>query len=230
MSPDPRKDSTAGIADRRDSAAGSAARRDSMAGSATRRDSMAGSAARRSPAYKAACCGALCALALVIMLAGSLIWVGVYAAPLLAVWVLLPIQNLFGNKAALTAFFAAAVISLLILPDREMALFFCCFGWWPAAKTHVDRLRPAAARVAVKVLIYLAVAVLMYGVLLEVLGIPRDGGSGSFFSPIPGMPFGFSAADLVFLAVGIPVFLLADATLSRISSALTARLRRLLRR
>ena len=161
MSPDPRKDSTAGIADRR--------------------DSMAGSAARRSPAYKAACCGALCALALVIMLAGSLIWVGVYAAPLLAVWVLLPIQNLFGNKAALTAFFAAAVISLLILPDREMALFFCCFGWWPAAKTHVDRLRPAAARVAVKVLIYLAVAVLWYSwqsaSRCSCLRTPRSAGS-----------------------------------------------------
>ena len=227
MIPDPQKDSAAdraaGAAGMADSAAGMA---NSAAGSAARRDS----AARRSPAYKAACCGALCALAVVIMLAGSLIWVGVYAAPLLAVWVLLPIQNLFGNKAALTAFFAAAVISLLILPDREMALFYCCFGWWPAAKTHVDRLRPAAVRVAVKVLIYLAVAVLMYGVLLEVLGIPREGGSGSFFSPIPGMPFGFSAADLVFLAVGIPVFLLADSTLSRISAALTARLRRLLRR
>ena len=48
-------------------------------------------------ASSVACCGVLCALAVVIMLAGSLIWVGTYAAPLLAVWILLPVQSLFGN-------------------------------------------------------------------------------------------------------------------------------------
>ena len=184
----------------------------------------------RQPAASAiACCGVLCALAVVIMLAGSLIWVGTFAAPLLAVWILLPIRSLYGNKAALTAFFAAALISLMILPDREMAIFYCCFGWWPVARQYVQKIRPAAARVAVKVLIYLAVAVLMYGVLLELLGIPRTEESGAFFAAIPGMPFGFSAADLVFICTGALIFLLADASLDRMSAMLTARVKKLLK-
>ena len=74
------------------------------------------------------------------MFVGSFIGIGTYAAPLLAILVLLPIHEIYGNKIALTAFLGVAILGLLLLPDRELAVFYCGFGWWPVAKTYIDRI------------------------------------------------------------------------------------------
>ena len=178
---------------------------------------------------KIATCGVLCALAVVIMLIGSLIWVGVYAAPLLSIWLLLPVQSMFGNKASFTAYAAVAAISLMILPDRELALFYCCFGWWPSVRPFIQRINRKGMRLAVKLAIYLVVMTIMLYLAYIVLGIvlPEEGG---IFAPLPWMPLPLSAVDLVLIALGALLFLFCDATLEGMSATITKRVDKLMRR
>lgn len=177
---------------------------------------------------KIAACGLLCALAVVIMLIGSLIWVGLYAAPLLSIWLLLPIESLYGRKASFTAYIAVAAIALMILPDRELALFYCCFGWWPSVRPFVQRIRKRPLRITVKVMIYLIVISVMLYLLYKVLGIvlPEEGG---IFAPLPWMLLPLSAVDLVLVAAGALLFLFCDATLEGMSFALTKKVKKLMR-
>ena len=177
---------------------------------------------------KTATCGVLCALAVVIMLIGSLIWVGVYAAPLLSIWLLLPVQQLYGSKSSFTAYAAVAAISLMILPDRELALFYCCFGWWPSVRPLVQKIKNRPLRLAIKIVIYLIVVSVMLYLLYKVLGIvlPEEGG---IFAPISWMPIPLSIIDLILIAAGALVFLFCDVTLEAMSEAITKKVKKLMR-
>ncbi len=176
---------------------------------------------------KIAACGVLCALAVVIMLIGSVIWVGVYAAPLLSIWLLLPLQELYGRKAALTAYFAVALLSLILLPDRELALFYCAFGWWPAARPTIQRIRNKTLRLAVKLVIYFTAMSVMLWAVIKVLGIPASE-EGGIFSPVSWLPLQLSVMDLILIAAGALLFLFCDSTLEQMSAALTKRFRKLM--
>ena len=178
---------------------------------------------------KIATCGLLCALSIVVMMLGSFIGIGTYAAPLLAFWLLLPAQEMFGNKAALTAFFAVAVIGLMILPDRELALFYCAFGWWPVAKTYVDRIPGTAVRTIVKLVIYLAVVLLMMYAVMSVIGLEalNENLAILFFLPILKVPFTW--IDLVVIPVGALFFFYCDSSIKKIRPFLTAKVKKLMR-
>ena len=178
---------------------------------------------------KIATCGVLCALSVVLMMAGSLIGIGTYAAPLLAFWLLLPVQQLYGNKAALTAFFAVAIISALVIPDRELSLFYCCFGWWPVAKKYVDRIPGKAARFAVKLVIYLAVILLMLAATMYVLGITELGEDLPVLFRVPLLRIPVTAIDAVLIPLGALLFFLCDSMTEHISARLTAQVRKIMR-
>ena len=177
---------------------------------------------------KIATCGLLCALAVVVMLIGSLIWVGVYAAPLLSIWLLLPIERLYGRRASFTAYAAVSIIGFILLPDRELALFYCCFGWWPSVRPSVQKIKNRRLRTAVKIVIYLAVTAVMLYTAYRILGIvlPEEGG---IFAPIPWMPIPLSVIDLVLIAAGALLFLFCDVTLDAMSAAITKKVEKLMR-
>ncbi len=177
---------------------------------------------------KIATCGVLCALAVVIMLIGSLLWVGIYAAPLLSIWLLLPILSLYGRRASFTAYAAVALISMMILPDRELALFYCCFGWWPSVRPFVQKIKSKGLRLAAKIVIYLVVMAVMLYLAYQVLGIILPEESG-VFAPLPWMPLPLSAIDLILIAAGALLFLFCDATLDGISASLTKIVGKLMR-
>ena len=65
-----------------------------------------------------ALCGLLCALAVTMLLLGGILGVGMFAGPILAMAVLLPILEEYGAKTAAAAFGAAAILALLLVPDR----------------------------------------------------------------------------------------------------------------
>ena len=163
------------------------------------------------------------------MLLGSLIWVGTYAAPLLAIWALLPIRKLFGNGACLTAFFAVAILGLIILPDRELSLFYCAFGWWPAAKPYVDRIPGKAVRILVKLLIYLALIILMLYLIFSVLGIQRTEDIAVRIYFIPGIPIPFTVIDFIVIPIGAAIFFYCDYTMDKMADQITAKARKLMK-
>ena len=178
---------------------------------------------------KIATCGLLCALSIVIMMLGSFIGVGAYAAPLLCFWLLLPIRELYGNKDALTAFFAVAVIGILILPDRELAVFYCAFGWWPVAKTFVDRIPGKALRFCVKAAIYLAVVLVMMFTVINLLGLQVLEESAAVLFTIPGIHVPVTVIDIIAIAVGAGIFYYCDIMMAKISALLTSKVRKLMK-
>lgn len=172
---------------------------------------------------KIATCGVLCALAIVILMLGSLIRIGTYAAPMIAIWLLLPIKGLFGRRASLTAYFAVALLGLMILPDRELALFYCAFGWWPAAKPLVDRIPGKVLRFAVKLLIYLVLILLIMYLVYSVLGIEKTEDIAVKIYRIPGVPIPFTVIDFAVIAIGAAMFFYCDLSMGKMTDLFTAK-------
>ena len=104
-----------------------------------------------------ALCGLLCALAVTMLLLGGILGIGMFAGPILAMAVLLPILEEYGAKTAAAAYGAAAILALLLVPDRETALVFAFFGWYPLLRPRLDRVHSCPVRLLVKLAVCNAV-------------------------------------------------------------------------
>ena len=121
-----------------------------------------------------ALCGLLTALAVTLLLLGGIIPLATFCAPMLAMAVLLPILEEFGPGAAATAWGAATILALLLVPDRETALVFVFFGWYPILRPRLNRLPGRLPRLLAKLAVYGAVTVLLYGLVLRLMGLTAD--------------------------------------------------------
>lgn len=121
-----------------------------------------------------ALCGLLTALAVVCMILASAIGIGTFAGPLLAMIALLPLLEEYGPKTALAAYVAAAILGFLIAPELELSLVYAAFGWYPVLRPRLNRLASRPARLLLKTVICVAVILLLYGVLLNLLGMTAD--------------------------------------------------------
>lgn len=121
-----------------------------------------------------ALCGVLSALAVTLMLAGGLLGVATYCAPLLAMGVLLPVLEECGAKAAVSAWAAASILGLLLVSDRELALVYAAFGWYPALRPTLNRIPLKFPRILVKLALLNGVLLVYYQILLHVVGLPED--------------------------------------------------------
>lgn len=111
----------------------------------------------------------------------------------------------YGPKIAATAYGAVSVLALLLAPDRELALVYVCFGWYPIARPRISRIPSRLARLAVKLLACNAVIAVLYGLLLRLLGLDADLKGAA-------LPL-----DLALLVMGNLVFLMLDLVLQRMT-------------
>lgn len=146
---------------------------------------------------KVSLCGMMAAASIVVMLLGSALGIGTYAAPLLASITLLPITREYGSGTSLLAYGAIALLGLFLLPDRELSLFFVCFGWYQAVWPHLMKIRSRLLRLIIKLTIYSAMVFLMYGVLAALLGIPSEAAEEALWFNI--MLFGLGALTFLLL-------------------------------
>jgi len=124
-----------------------------------------------------ALCGVLCALAEVLLLLGGILPLATYCAPMLAMAVLLPIRCEYGIRWAGAAYGAAALLALLLVPDRETALVFLFFGWYPLVQPKILAISSRLARLACRLLFCNAAIALTYGLLLWVFQLGDLAGS-----------------------------------------------------
>ena len=157
--------------------------------------------------------GVLCALAVVLLTLGGVVPLATFCAPLLAMAVLLPVLEEYGSRYAAAAWLAVSLLALAVDPDREAALVYLCFGWYPLLRPRVAGLRSRAVRTAVKLAVCTAVCLVLYGVIWRVLGLPRDPDASGVFGA-------------VLLVLANVVFLLADRALERLTVLWRVRLRR----
>ena len=70
-------------------------------------------------------------------------------------------------KMALTAYGAVSLLSLLFVPDKEVALVFVfLLGYYPLVKPKLERIRPKLLRGACKLLLCNGAVLAMYGLVL----------------------------------------------------------------
>ena len=150
-----------------------------------------------------ALCGLLTALAVVCMVLASAIGIGTFAGPLLAMIALLPLLEEYGPKTALAAYVAAAILGFLIAPELELSLVYAAFGWYPVLRPRLNRITSRPARLLLKTVICVAVILLLYGVLLNLLGMTADLANAA---PL---------LNLFLLILGVLTFLMMDLALER---------------
>ena len=153
-----------------------------------------------------ALCGVLTALAAALLTLGGVIPGMVFCAPILAMGALLPVLEELGPKAAGTSYAAAAILALLLAPDRETAFVYLFFGWYPILRPRIAALPSRLLRLLARLAVCNVTARLLYGLVLRLMGLTADLLESVWY---------FNAA---LLAAGNVVFLLTDSTLARLTN------------
>ena len=121
-----------------------------------------------------ALCGLLTALAVVWMIFSGSIGIGTYLGPVLAMVILLPIQEEYGGKTAAIAYVAAAILGLLLVPELELALVYAALGWYPLLRPYLNQIPGRLVRLVIKAGLFTAVILILYGLLLRMFGMTAD--------------------------------------------------------
>lgn len=159
-----------------------------------------------------ALCGVLCALAVVPLALGGVVPIATFCAPVLAMAALLPVLEEAGPRLAAAAWIAVALLALVLDPDREAALVYLFFGWYPLLRPRIAALPSRAARAAVRIGVCTGVCLLLYGVVWRVLGLPEEPAAGGF--------------QILLLALANITFLILDRALERLTLLWRRKLRR----
>lgn len=125
---------------------------------------------RKSNAKRIALCGVLAALALALMFLGGVLPFASIACPVLASLVLIPVYVECGKKWGWLWFLAVGILSAFVAPEKESAILFVFFGYYPMLKKFIGRL-PRAAAYIVKFIYLNATIFLAYWLMLYVFGL-----------------------------------------------------------
>ena len=90
------------------------------------------------------------ALAVLFLFLGGVLPLALYACPLLASVCLLPVREECRASYQWCCFFAAAILGLLLGPDKESALLFCFLGYYPLLQPSLDAIGCRALRFLTK--------------------------------------------------------------------------------
>lgn len=166
----------------------------------------------RQSSRRMALCGVLCSLAVCLLLLGSVIPAATFCGPLLAMAALLPVLEELGPRAAGTAWAAVSILGLLLAADRELALVYLFFGWYPVLRPRINKLPSRPLRIAVKLAVCNGTVFLLYRLLGALLGLTED-----MTSPL------LAAATVVLANM---TFFLADLALGRLTLLWRRKLRK----
>lgn len=161
--------------------------------------------------------GILAALAAVILLLGGLIPLATFCCPMLAILILLPVQAECGSRIAGTAWATVALIALLMVPDRELALFYVFFGWYPLLKPHVDQCASRLVRILCKLLFCSVSIGAIYALLIFIFQLD------AILAECQAASIALNAATLVMANI---TFLLMDTLITRVHLLWKCKLRK----
>lgn len=112
--------------------------------------------------------GMLAAAATVIMCLGGLVPVATYVCPMLCCMVSLLVFRFCGKRIAWVWYIVVSFLCLLIGPDKEAAMVFLTFGYYPLIKTSFEKYRCA---VILKLIFFHISVVIIYSVMIPLLGL-----------------------------------------------------------
>lgn len=162
--------------------------------------------------------GMFAALAVVLLLLGGIFPFATFAAPVFAGVLLLPIAIELGAKVALLAYAAASILCFLLVPDRELCLFFVfLFGYYPILQPSLNKIKRKLPRLAMKLLLFNVAVAAVYAVLLLLMGNPV------LLAEFASSPLWYWVG---FWAVANVVFVVYDSMVSKLRVFYVARLRK----
>lgn len=163
---------------------------------------------RKTESQKIALCGVLGALSVVLLLLGSVLQIGTYAAPMLVSFLLVPVLEEYGPRYALLLYLTVSILSLLLVTETELALFYVLvLGYYPVLRQFLNKIQWPVLRWAVKFIVFNVATALVYLLLFLLFGpAVLDELLGD------GLPLAF-----LLLAVGNLCFWLCDRALANIT-------------
>lgn len=129
---------------------------------------------RRNNYSKHVALGGICtALALCVMLVGGMFPLATFVVPIFASLFLVPIVFDLGTKTTLVSYFSVSILSFILVPDKEIAMFFLMLtGYYPALQPHLHKLGSRVARFFAKLILFNVSILLSTTLLLFVFAIP----------------------------------------------------------
>ncbi len=150
--------------------------------------------------------GAVAALGLVMMFMTALIPFGTFAFPTFAGMLLVVIVIEIGYSFALSVYVVTAILSFLLVPDKEAALIYTMFlGFYPIIKSLIERIPSKFVQYIVKFAVFNVCVIADFFIGINLLSIPKD----SYII------FGVYL-PAVFLVIGNVFFLIYDICITRI--------------
>ena len=150
--------------------------------------------------------GVVAALCLVLMLLTSVIPFGTYAFPAFAGMLLVLLVFNLGYPYAFAVYIITAVLSFLLVADKEAALLFAIFlGYYPTVKGLIERLKSKVWQYVIKFLLFNATMIGAFYIGTSLLSIPKD--SFNIFGVY--LPW-------LFLIIGNVVFVIYDLCITRL--------------
>ena len=125
--------------------------------------------------YKVSLGGVVGALSLVMMLLTSIVPFGTFAFPAFAGMMLISIVIELGYSWAFVVYGIVSTLSLLLLTDKEAALFYVAFlGFYPVIKGLIERLRSISIQYVFKYVVFNICMVSAFFVSILLMGIPKE--------------------------------------------------------
>ena len=116
-----------------------------------------------------AICGMMAALSIVILVVGAVLGIGMYAAPMLAGLMLIPIGHKLGRKYHIMIWAVVSILSFMLISNIEQNLMYLClFGCYPIIRPWFER-RRKGLRLALKLIYFNAVAISLEALIMLVL-------------------------------------------------------------
>ena len=150
--------------------------------------------------------GVVAALSLVLMLLTSIIPFGTYAFPAFAGMLLVLLVFNLGYAYAFAVYFVTAVLSFLLVTDKEAALYYALFlGFYPILKGVIERIPSKPVQYIVKLALFNVCMIAAFYIGITLLSIPKE--SFNLFGVY--LPW-------VFLILGNIVFIIYDLCITRL--------------
>ena len=122
-------------------------------------------------------CGMMSALAVVIMIIGAVLGVGVYISPMIAGLMLVPVGNAYGKKYHVLMWLCVSVICFMLVTDIEQNLiFFFTFGLYPIIRPLFQKLPEKVGFIAKLVFFTVAFGLIELAVILYLIPQAADPG------------------------------------------------------
>ncbi len=131
-------------------------------------------------------CGMVSALSVVLMLVTTVLPVMMYVLPIITGILIMLTAEVTNKKWAIGTFFSTAIISLLLLTEKETALtYLLFFGWYPLVRGYLAEI-PKVLQYIVKFIMFNSSAVAIGVVGVYVFGLSKDDYTefGKFTIPI----------------------------------------------